>query len=105
MPAMLFIRDHHLAASDRSSARRFVFFLFGPVAVAFVIGGCTMVGPDYVKPTAPEPQKWLESTDPKIESKAADFSTWWMGFNDPILNALVESAYQQNLTLQATGIR
>jgi NodT family efflux transporter outer membrane factor (OMF) lipoprotein len=50
-----------------------------------------MVGPDYVKPTAPEPQEWLESKDSKI--------------NDPILNELVQSAYQQNLSLQVTGIR
>jgi NodT family efflux transporter outer membrane factor (OMF) lipoprotein len=64
-----------------------------------------MVGPDYVKPTAPEPQEWLESTDSKIESEVADFSSWWTVFNDPTLNALVKSAYQQNLTLQATGIR
>jgi NodT family efflux transporter outer membrane factor (OMF) lipoprotein len=64
-----------------------------------------MVGPDYIKPTAPEPQEWLESADSKIESKTADFSAWWTVFNDPILNALVQSAYQQNLSLQVTGIR
>ena len=93
MPALSFIKAHH----------SFVFL--GLLATALVIGGCTMVGPDYVKPTAPEPQEWLDSTDPKIESKAADFSTWWTVFNDPMLNALVKSAYQQNLSLQATGIR
>jgi NodT family efflux transporter outer membrane factor (OMF) lipoprotein len=81
------------------------FVLFGLPILLLVFGGCTMVGPDYVKPTAPEPQEWLESTDSKIESKAADFSSWWTVFNDPMLNALVKSAYQQNLTLQATGIR
>jgi NodT family efflux transporter outer membrane factor (OMF) lipoprotein len=64
-----------------------------------------MVGPDYIKPTAPEPQGWLESADSKIESKSADFSSWWTVFNDPTLNALVQNAYEQNLTLQATGIR
>ncbi len=105
MPAMLFIKYYNLKAYDRSCIRRLAFILLGLLALAFVIGGCTMVGPDYVKPTAPEPQKWLESTDPKIESKAADFSSWWTVFNDPILNALVESAYQQNLPLQVAGIR
>ena len=64
-----------------------------------------MVGPDYVKPTAPEPQEWLDSTDPKIQSKDVDFSAWWRVFNDPMLNTLVNSAYQKNLTLQVTGIR
>jgi NodT family efflux transporter outer membrane factor (OMF) lipoprotein len=79
--------------------------LLGLLVLAFAITGCTMVGPDYVKPTAPEPREWLESADSKIESKAADFSAWWTVFNDPTLNALVKNAYQQNLTLQATGIR
>jgi NodT family efflux transporter outer membrane factor (OMF) lipoprotein len=105
MPASMLIINHHLAASDRSSARRYACFLFGLLVLVLVIGGCTMVGPDYVKPTAPEPQEWLESTDSKIENEAADFGTWWTVFNDPTLNALVKSAYQQNLTLQSTGIR
>jgi len=64
-----------------------------------------MVGPDYVKPTAPEPQEWLESKDSKVQDKEPDFSSWWTVFNDPTLDALVKSAYQQNLTLQVTGIR
>jgi NodT family efflux transporter outer membrane factor (OMF) lipoprotein len=81
------------------------FVLFGLLGLMFAISGCSMVGPDYVKPTAPEPQEWLDSADPKIESKAADFSSWWTVFNDPTLNTLVQSAYEQNLTLQATGIR
>jgi len=81
------------------------FVLLALLSLSLVISGCTMVGPDYVKPTAPEPQGWLESADAKIESKAADFSAWWTVFNDPTLNTLVKSAYQQNLTLQATGIR
>ncbi|MGD8962763.1 MAG: efflux transporter outer membrane subunit [Desulfobacterales bacterium] len=93
MPASLFFKEHK------------TFFLLGLLVLMFIVSGCTMVGPDYVKPTTPEPQEWLESTDSKIESKAADFSAWWTVFNDPVLNALVQSAYQQNLTLQATGIR
>jgi len=93
MPATLFIKEHH------------PFALLGLLAMALAIGGCTMVGPDYVKPTAPEPHEWLESRDSKIESMAADFSSWWTVFNDTTLNALVKSAYRQNLTLQATGIR
>jgi NodT family efflux transporter outer membrane factor (OMF) lipoprotein len=93
MPAILFFKEHK------------PFVLLGLLALLISIGGCSMVGPDYVKPTTPEPQEWLESADSNIQSKDADFSTWWMVFNDPILNALVQSAYQQNLTLQSTGIR
>ena len=79
--------------------------LFGLIALALLISGCTMVGPDYVKPTAKEPKQWLESADPKIESKEADFSDWWTVFNDPVLNDLVQAAYQQNLPLQIAGLR
>ena len=30
------------------------------ILIAFALGGCTMVGPDYVKPTVPEAENWLE---------------------------------------------
>ena len=70
-----------------------------------MISGCAMVGPDYVKPTPPEPDKWLESQDPQIASKETDFSQWWTVFNDPVLNTLVETAYRQNLPLQIAGLR
>jgi NodT family efflux transporter outer membrane factor (OMF) lipoprotein len=93
MPALLFFREHK------------PFVLLGLLILTLAISGCTMVGPDYIKPTPPEPQEWLESADSNIASREANLSTWWMVFNDPILNALVESAYEQNLTLQATGIR
>ena len=105
MPASFPIKVHHVAASNHICARRLVWALLGLLGMVFLFGSCTMVGPDYVKPTAPEPQEWLESKDSKVEGKEADFSAWWTVFNDPTLNALIKSAYQQNLTLQATGIR
>jgi NodT family efflux transporter outer membrane factor (OMF) lipoprotein len=75
------------------------------IGLLLLFGGCAMVGPDYVLPTPPEPDKWLESEDPKLESKETDFNQWWTVFNDPVLNTLVESAYQQNLSLQIAGLR
>ena len=75
------------------------------VIFAFVLGGCSMVGPDYVKPSVPEAEKWLESGESEIKSVEADFSRWWTVFNDPVLNRLVEAAYQQNLPLQIAGVR
>jgi len=77
----------------------------GLAALTLVFSGCAMVGPDYVKPTAPEPEKWLESGNPKIESREGKFSDWWTVFDDPVLNELVQAAYQQNLTLQIAGLR
>ena len=79
-------------------------FLMGLIASAFVMGGCA-VGPDYIKPSAPEPEQWLEQDDPRIKSETEDYSQWWKAFDDPILSSLIEKAYQQNLTLRIAGIR
>ena len=105
IPAMLFINYHNSKASAQSNAQRLAFGLIGLLALTLTIGGCAMVGPDYVKPSVPEPEKWIESGDPKIESKEMDFSRWWTVFNDPILNELIESACRQNLTVQIAGLR
>ena len=63
------------------------------------------MGPDYVKPTLSELTDWLEAENPQIEKKEADFSQWWTVFNDPVLNELIQAAYQQNLPLQIAGLR
>jgi len=77
----------------------------GMIAAVFLTTGCTMVGPDFVKPEAPVETEWLESRDPEIKSAPSDYKAWWSAFNDPVLNNLVENAYQQNLPLQISGIR
>jgi NodT family efflux transporter outer membrane factor (OMF) lipoprotein len=79
--------------------------IFGLViSFTLLFTGCA-VGPDYIRPEAPEPQKWLEEKDPVIKSEPADFGRWWTVFNDPVLNTLVERAFQQNLPLRIAGIR
>lgn len=77
----------------------------GMVAAIFLITGCTMVGPDFVKPEAPVEAEWLEARDPEIKIAPSDYKAWWSAFNDPVLDNLVETAYQQNPTLQISGIR
>ncbi len=89
----------------RNSNKRNRLAISGLMMLAILFSGCSMVGPDYVKPTAPEAEKWLESEEPKFQTEEADFSDWWTVFDDPVLNNLVESAYQQNLTLQIAGLR
>jgi NodT family efflux transporter outer membrane factor (OMF) lipoprotein len=69
------------------------------------LSGCTMVGPDFVKPEAPVQAEWLEFRNPEIKTEPADYRDWWTVFNDPVLNSLVETAYQQNLPLQIAGLR
>jgi NodT family efflux transporter outer membrane factor (OMF) lipoprotein len=74
-------------------------------AAIALLGSCAMVGPDYVKPTLQEPGDWLEKGDPKIRTEDIDYSQWWTVFNDPVLNRLMESAYNENLNLQIAGLR
>ena len=77
----------------------------GMVAAIFLITGCGMVGPDFVKPEAPVETEWLEARDPEIKTAPSDYKAWWSAFHDPVLDSLVEIAYQQNLPLQISGIR
>ena len=63
------------------------------------------VGPDFTPPTAPLAPKWLESGNPSVQTNHQDYQQWWMVFNDPTLNRLIDLAYQQNLTLLAAGTR
>ena len=79
--------------------------VYGLIAVVFLTTGCTMVGPDFVKPQAPVAKQWMESGDPKIITGVSEYRQWWTVFHDPVLTDLVETAYRQNLPLQISGLR
>ena len=64
-----------------------------------------MIGPDLVKPEPELKDEWMEIGDPGFKAGATDYINWWNLFNDPVLNDLIEKAYQQNLPLQIAGIR
>ena len=73
--------------------------------LTMVMGGCAMVGPDYVKPEPPAPEGWLQEQAPGISREAEAAKAWWTGLGDPILNDLIDMAYRQNLSLQIAGLR
>ncbi len=100
-----FIKHLFLDELDWSCNKCGASAILGLLMLTLVISGCTMVGPDYVKPTAPEAEKWLEADNPQLKSSETDFGHWWAVFNDPVLDELVQTAYQQNLTLQIAGLR
>ena len=75
------------------------------VTIVLMMSGCTMVGPDFVKPEAPLLDDWMETQAPGLSAGQTDYSKWWRVFDDPVLDNLVEKAYQQNLSLQIAGIR
>jgi NodT family efflux transporter outer membrane factor (OMF) lipoprotein len=65
-----------------------------------------MLGPDYRVPTAPLQPAWLEQEDPRLEVTPPVAPDWWKtAFRDPILNQLVETAVEQNLSLRSAGLR
>ena len=74
-------------------------------ALILIFNACTTLGPDFDTPKADVAGEWIDIKDPILKSDSDDYSEWWRVFNDPILDSLINSAYQQNLTLQVAGLR
>jgi len=82
--------------------------------VVLLAGGCTgvkewcgnrfKVGPDYRRPPAAVAENWIDADDERIRPDWV-VDAWWTQFNDPTLDGLVQTAYQQNLDLQTAGTR
>jgi NodT family efflux transporter outer membrane factor (OMF) lipoprotein len=76
------------------------------LVVLFLASGCVKVGPDFEKPRAALMPNWLEAAGYKqVSTSAADYRDWWLGFKDPVLEKLIQTAYRQNLPLQIAGVR
>lgn len=80
---------------------RFIILIGG---MAFTCG-CFMVGPNYHTPSAPITEDWDVGDSDTINHRPASYCHWWEVFNDPVLNDLIQSAYDQNLTLLIAGLR
>lgn len=63
------------------------------------------VGPNYCKPAAAVGDEWIDSQDSRLSRTPGDNRDWWRAFNDPTLDRLVHTAYQQNITLRQAGFR
>ena len=74
------------------------------LASTLLLGGCTALGPDFVKPEVAEEDAWLDENE-EISSTTPQQDEWWKIFNDPVLDTLIEKAYNQNLPLQVAGLR
>ena len=73
--------------------------------ISFLFSACTTLGPDFETPESDVEQEWIDIEDSKLSSDTDDYAQWWKVFNDPVLERLINDAYQQNLTLQIAGIR
>src|SRR5215831_8137667 len=84
----------------------------GLVGTVLLNGGCVTtgpvdwiqngfkVGPNYGRPPAPVAPEWIEAKDPKVESRHVIYGDWWQVFQDATLNSLIQTAYEQNLSLR-----
>jgi hypothetical protein len=61
------------------------------------------VGPNYCRPPAPVADEWIEAKDPNVQRRHVE--DWWNVFQDPVLNSLIDTAYNQNLNLRVLGTR
>ncbi len=81
--------------------RRFLVLLL----CASVTAGCA-VGPNYRRPDVPLPSHYLgQAAVPQHAATTAELTTWWHGFNDPLLTHFVSLALEQNLDLAQAAAR
>jgi NodT family efflux transporter outer membrane factor (OMF) lipoprotein len=83
--------------------------------LALLAAGCTSlrqwvhngfkVGPDFEVPQAVVATDWINAADPRLRPGPPPDGAWWTIFRDPALDALVESAYRENLDLKTAGTR
>jgi NodT family efflux transporter outer membrane factor (OMF) lipoprotein len=85
------------------------------VGAALLNGGCITtspldwvrngfkVGPNYCKPPAPVAEEWIQANDTRVQDRR--LHDWWAVFQDARLNALIDTAVRQNLTLRVAGTR
>lgn len=90
--------------SNRGLAPRWPVACALALSLAPALTGC-MVGPNYTEPKAPTADQWLGSDAPELQRGEKVTTRWWEVLNDPALNALVDTAYRQNRSLHAAGIR
>lgn len=104
-------REITLGSARRPAGRVAIFVLLAGLIFAT---GCNLtqwrqngfkVGPEYCPPTADIAENWIDSDDPRVIPAPPQHEDWWLMFQDPVLNSLVEGAYLDNLSLRAAGLR
>lgn len=75
------------------------------LSLIYLLFGCAEVGPNFRQPAAAVSPNWLEAGDPRVKTGAVETKNWWQAFNDPVLNRLMDRAFQENLPLKIAGVR
>jgi NodT family efflux transporter outer membrane factor (OMF) lipoprotein len=75
------------------------------VGLTLAVAGCLEVGPDFRQPPAAVSQQWMEQDDARVDATRDIDQKWWTVFDDDVLDRLIDTAYQQNLSLLSAGTR
>ncbi|GAC1523013.1 MAG: efflux transporter outer membrane subunit [Collimonas sp.] len=68
--------------------------------LAFLLGGCVNLAPDYVRPAAPVPLAWSQGATQGAVQEAADAIDWRSFFMDARLRAVIELTLANNRDLR-----
>lgn len=74
-----------------------------PLGALALLAGCS-VGPDYVRPDSPAPEKWASAPEAEA-AEAADLARWWTSLGDPVLDGLIDRALAANLDVREAEAR
>ncbi|MBI3810640.1 MAG: efflux transporter outer membrane subunit [Nitrospirae bacterium] len=75
--------------------------------IAMLLSGCMTVGPDYRRPEIDTPEAWPDQrsgapppSQDITPSRGSASPMWWRGYNDPVLDAMIEEALAHNADLR-----
>ena len=74
-------------------------------AALLATAACAPVGPDFVRPDVPVQPEWLEAELEEFETSEPELTEWWRQLDDPVLDRLIELAYERNNSLKIAGLR
>lgn len=74
------------------------------LALACLLAGCAVVGPNYQRPSTELPPAWSAAEAVPIPAAPLD-AEWWRRFDDPLLTQLVERALAANTDVRIARAR
>src|SRR5512132_469078 len=74
-------------------------------ALVSFVSGCIAVGPNFTRPSSSVAPQWMAPGDARVDATRDIDQRWWTVFDDDVLDRLIDTAYQQNLSLLSAGVR
>lgn len=90
-----------MLSGDGKKNMKYFNLLFIVCVILIFIAGCKPVGPDYIAPTPEIPDAWSQQLKSNLETNpVSNLESWWLVFNDTVLNGLVSEAKNNNKNLR-----